>query len=163
MRQFKSKIKKAKDGVKELIEILDSAPNLFGDEKDKTRSVLKARKEAFLAASALVLKIYDWEESENSGKSISPKWYKDVIQELINKGENVIDVMFDGLQSKIGKNNEEETNSDIAAKKEVPESVDLINKEIRSLRETLERTNNTSDDDFTLERKTISLNIKYAE
>lgn len=157
---FKQRIAKAKTGVKKLIEILDSPPEFHGDKKDKTKSALRARREAFLSASSLVVKIYDWEEGEVRG-DVNPKWYKDTINSLISKGENVIDMMFDGLQSDIDKASEDAMNGDIAAKKEVPVSVDAIRNELKKLKDIIKRTDDGNA--FSMDRVNVSWNIKYAE
>lgn len=156
---FRQRINKAKGGVVKLMEILDHPPEFQGEAKEKTKSALRARREAFLSAASLVVKIYDWEEGESRAK-VDPEWYKKTIASLINKGDNVIDMMFDGLGSEIDKEKEDIMNSDIAAKKEVPHSIDLIREELKTLKGIMERT---KDGEFTIEKNTQSWNMKYAE
>lgn len=111
----KRNISKYKLGIETLIRETNEKVKFDGEEK--TKSIIKNHKDAFIAASEIIIGTFEIESSENSGK-VDSEWYKKTIKELIKGGYNTIDVMEDAISSDINKKTEDRANGDITAKKD---------------------------------------------
>ena len=111
----KRDITKYKLGIENLIR--ETNEKVVFDGEEKTKSIIKNHKDAFIAASEILIGTFEIESSENSGK-VDSEWYKKTIRDLIKGGYNTIEVMEDAISSEVNKKTEERANGDITAKRE---------------------------------------------
>ena len=119
-------IKKVKTGVKKLLDVLSKDIEFNND--DKTRAILKSRKEAFISAYELIVEVNKMEHA--NGKKVDGKWYILNINELILKGKNAITLMYDGISSAVSDISDDARNSDILAKRDAIRDI-AINKKCK--------------------------------
>lgn len=130
---FKKDIPKVKKGINVLIKEMGD-----GVRGGKTKTILESQKDAFINASRLTIDLYYFEDSETDGYP-DVDWYISTIESIIEKGSDVIKLLFDGIASPITSDNQNERKSDIAAKPMAFGNIKEIKQKLDELKEILDK------------------------